>query len=57
MREKVAQTQGELLTWIKNLNPGLNTEHWKVVDRESELKGQRLILHTERDSLVAIKST
>jgi hypothetical protein len=27
MREKVAQTQDELLKWIKNLNPGLHTEH------------------------------
>jgi hypothetical protein len=29
-RDKVAQTQDELLTWINNLNPGLNIEHWKI---------------------------
>jgi hypothetical protein len=56
-RDKVAQTQEELLTWIKNLNPGLNTEHWKVLDKQSELKGQRLILHIDQDSLAAITST
>jgi hypothetical protein len=26
-RDKVAQTQDELLKWVKNLNPGLHTEH------------------------------
>jgi hypothetical protein len=57
MRDKVVQTQDELLTWINNLNPGLNIEHWKVLDRQSEPKGQRLILHIDRDSLAAIKST
>jgi hypothetical protein len=35
----------------------LNTEHWKVLDRQSEPKGQRLILHIDHDSLVAIRST
>jgi hypothetical protein len=56
-RDKVTQTQDELLTWIKNLNPGLNTEHWKVLDRHCEPKGQRLLLHKDQDSLAAIKST
>jgi hypothetical protein len=56
-RDKTAQTQDELLTWFKNLNPGLNTEHWKVLHRQSEPKGQRLILHIDQDSLVTIKST
>jgi hypothetical protein len=50
MRDKVAQTQDELLSWIKHLNPGLNIEHWKVLDRQSELKGPRLILHIDWDS-------
>jgi hypothetical protein len=27
IRDKVAQNQEELLKWVKNLNPGLNTEH------------------------------
>lgn len=35
----------------------LNTEHWKVLDRQSEPKGQRLIMHIDRDSLVTIRST
>jgi hypothetical protein len=56
-RDKVAQTQDGLLTWIKNLNPGLNTKHWKVLDKQSEPKGQRLILHIDRDSLAAINRT
>jgi hypothetical protein len=56
-KDNVAQTQDELLTWVKNLNPGLNTEHWKVLNRQSEPKGQRLILHIDWNSLVAIRST
>jgi hypothetical protein len=47
MRDRVAQTQDELFTCIKNLNPGLNTEHWRVLDKQSEPKGQRLILHID----------
>jgi hypothetical protein len=27
--ERVAQNQEELLKWIKNLNPGFHTEHWR----------------------------
>jgi hypothetical protein len=56
-RDNIAQTQDKLLTWIKNLNPRLSTEHWKVLDKQSELKGQRLILHIDWGSLAAIKST
>jgi hypothetical protein len=41
-RDTVAQTQDELLTWVKNLNPGLNTEHWKVLDRQSKRKARDL---------------
>jgi hypothetical protein len=41
---------------VKNLNPGLNKGHWKVLNRQSEPKGQRLILHIDRDSLVAIST-
>jgi hypothetical protein len=46
-----------LLKWIKNLNPGLHTKHWRVLDKQSELKGQRLILFIDRYSLTAIKRT
>jgi hypothetical protein len=57
VRDNVAQTQDELLQWVKSLNPGLNTKHWKVLDKQSETKGQRLIMHIDRDSLVTIRST
>jgi hypothetical protein len=57
VRDKVAQTQDELLRWINNLNPGLHTENWRVLGGEPEPKGQRLILHTDRDSLVTIQKT
>jgi hypothetical protein len=57
MRDKVAQTQDELLAWIQNLNPGLHTEHWKVLHKPSEPKGQRLILHKDRNSFAAVKRT
>jgi hypothetical protein len=55
IRDKVAQNQEELLKWVKNLNPGLNTEHWRILDKQSEPKGQRLILHIDRDSYTSIK--
>jgi hypothetical protein len=56
-RNKVTQTQDNLLKWIKNLNPGLHTEKWRILDKQSELKGQRLILHIDWDFLLAIKRT
>jgi hypothetical protein len=54
-RDKVGQTQDELPKWITNRNPGLHTEHWRVLDKQSEPKGHRLILLIDRDSLTAIK--
>jgi hypothetical protein len=56
-RDKVAQTQDKLLKWIKNLNPGLHTEHWRKLDKQPEPKGQRIILLIDRDSLSVIKRT
>jgi hypothetical protein len=32
------------LQWIGDLNPGLSTEHWRVLDKQPEPEGQRLIL-------------
>jgi hypothetical protein len=55
--DNVAQTQDELLRWIQHLNPGLHTETWRVLGRQSERKGQRLFLHIHRDSLVIIQKT
>jgi hypothetical protein len=57
VREKVAQIQDELLRWIQNLNPGLHTENWRVLCRQSEPKGQRLFLHIDRDSLETIQNS
>jgi hypothetical protein len=57
IRNKVVQNQEELLNWVKNLNPGLNTEHLRVLDKQPEPKGQRLILHIDRGSYTSIKST
>jgi hypothetical protein len=42
MKDKVPESPDELLKWIKDLNPGLHTEHWRVLDRLHEPKGQRL---------------
>jgi hypothetical protein len=50
IRDKVAQNQEELLKWVKNLNPGLNTEHWRVLDKKSEPKSKRLNLLIDRDA-------
>jgi hypothetical protein len=57
IRDKVAQNQEELLKWVKNLNPGLSTEHWRVLDKQSQPKGQRLILHIYQDSYTSLKRT
>jgi hypothetical protein len=34
IRDRVAQNQEELLKWIKNLYPGLHTEHWRVLNKQ-----------------------
>jgi hypothetical protein len=57
MRDKLGKSPDELLKWIKDLNPGLHTEHWRVLDRQPELKGQKLILLIDWDSHTAIKET
>jgi hypothetical protein len=54
-RNKDAQTQNELLRWNKDQNPGIHTENWRILDKQSELKGQRLILQIHRGSFLAIK--
>jgi hypothetical protein len=56
-RDKITQTQDKLLKWIKNLNPGLHTENWRILDKQPEPKGQRLILLIDWDFLSAIKRT
>jgi hypothetical protein len=56
-RDKVVQTSDELLKWMKNLNPELHIEHWRVLDKQSEPKGQRLILLIDQDPLTAIRRT
>jgi hypothetical protein len=38
-------------------NPRAAYEHWRVRGRQSEKKGQRLILHIDWDYLVAIQKT
>jgi hypothetical protein len=57
MRDEVAQTPDELLKWIKNLNPGLHTKNWGILDNRPEPKGQRLILHIDWDSFLFTKRT
>jgi hypothetical protein len=57
IRDRVAQNQEELLKWIKNLNPGLHTEHWRVLNKQPEPKGLRLILFIDTDSYISIKRT
>jgi hypothetical protein len=41
IKDKVSESPGALLKWIKDLNTGLHTEHLRVVDRLYEPKGQR----------------
>jgi hypothetical protein len=56
-REKVVHTQDELQRWIKNLNQRLHTENWRILNKQSGPKGQRIILHIDRDPFLAIKKT
>jgi hypothetical protein len=55
--DKQSDDTEELLRWIRDLNPGLHMEHWRVLERQLESKGQRLILPVDRDSAKAIKET
>jgi hypothetical protein len=57
IRDRVAQNQEELLKWIKYLNPGLHTEHWRMLNKQPEPKGLRLILSIDRDSYTCIRRT
>jgi hypothetical protein len=54
---KIAAGPEELLKWIKSLNPGLHTEHWRVLDSRDEPLGRRLIHLVDRDSAKIIKGT
>jgi hypothetical protein len=56
-RENIAKNPEELLQWIKQLNPGLHTEYWRALDRQSEPKGLRLILLIDRGSYNTLKSS
>jgi hypothetical protein len=56
-RDRIAQNQEEMLKWIADLNPGLRTENWRVLDKKFESKGQRLILFIDRDSHIIIQRT
>jgi hypothetical protein len=38
---------------VYDLNPGLHTENWRILDKQAEPKGQRHILYTDQ----AIKRT
>jgi hypothetical protein len=53
--DKQSKDTKELLQWIRDLNPGLSTEDWRVLDKQPEPKGHRLILLVDRDSAKAIK--
>jgi hypothetical protein len=52
----ISTDYGELLQWIKSLNPGpILREKWKVLD--SKYISRRLILLAEDDSVNAIKTS
>jgi hypothetical protein len=55
--DKQSKDTEKLLRWIRDLNPGPNTEHGTVLERQLEPKGQRLILLVDRQSARAIKET
>jgi hypothetical protein len=50
-RDKVAKSPDKLLKLIKDLNQGLHIEHWRILDKQPEPKGQRLsFLYTRTPS-------
>jgi hypothetical protein len=53
----VAQNQEKLLKLIADIYAGLHTEHWTELDKQSEKKGQRLILLIYPDSYTVIQRT
>jgi hypothetical protein len=55
--DKVAKSPDNLLKLIKDLNPELHTEHWRILNKRPEPNGQRLIFLINRDSHIAIKGT
>jgi hypothetical protein len=55
--DKQSTDTKELVQWIGDLNLGLSSEHWRVLNKQLEPKGQRLILLVDRDSTSAIKET
>jgi hypothetical protein len=57
IRDRVVQNHEELLKCIKDLNTGHDTEHWRVLKKETEPKGLRLILFIDRDSYISIRRT
>ena len=40
---------------LELLNPGLKTTYWKLIDRQEEPKGQRLILFIDQESANILK--
>jgi hypothetical protein len=52
---KVAESPEQLLKWIRDLNPGLHAEHWRILDKQPEPKGQRLVILIIHDSHKDIK--
>jgi len=43
-RDKQSKHTGKLLQRIKDINLGLNTENWRVLDAQLKLKSERPIL-------------
>jgi hypothetical protein len=52
---KVTTNPDDILRWIKDFNPGFNTEHWRVLDRLPEAKAQRLLLLIHQAFFTTIK--
>jgi hypothetical protein len=54
---KVATNPDDILRFIKDFNPGLNTQHWRVLDRLPEAKAQGLLLVIHWASFTTIKNS
>jgi hypothetical protein len=55
-KNKIVKSSNELLKWTEDLNPGLHTESWRVLDRQHEPE-RKFILLIDHEFHKTIKET
>lgn len=54
-QDNMTEDSQAVLRRLKRFNPGLSTERWKVLNRQADSVGQRLIMLVDQESAEAIK--